>query len=83
VVLRVPQIINGTYSSARCPRGPCHFLQGSLTSICDQFHFWGLHEGGANFLFVDASIHFIPYSAASILPAMATRAGGEPVEFTY
>jgi prepilin-type N-terminal cleavage/methylation domain-containing protein/prepilin-type processing-associated H-X9-DG protein len=66
-----------------CPRGPYMYQPGSLTELCDQFHFWSLHPGGANFLFVDASVHFVPYSAASILPAMATRAGGEPVEFTY
>ena len=46
---------------------------------CDAFHFWSLHPGGAHFLFVDGSVHFLSYSAASILPALATRAGGEAV----
>jgi prepilin-type N-terminal cleavage/methylation domain-containing protein/prepilin-type processing-associated H-X9-DG protein len=66
-----------------CAPGPYMFKQGDLNNNCDQFHFWSLHSGGANFLFGDASIHFIPYSAANILLPMATRAGGEPVEFTY
>jgi prepilin-type N-terminal cleavage/methylation domain-containing protein/prepilin-type processing-associated H-X9-DG protein len=66
-----------------CSPGPYMYQQGDLNNNCDQFHFWSLHTGGANFLFGDGSIHFIPYSAASILPFMATRAGGEPVEFTY
>jgi prepilin-type N-terminal cleavage/methylation domain-containing protein/prepilin-type processing-associated H-X9-DG protein len=66
-----------------CLPGPYMYKAGDLTNNCDQFHFWSLHPGGANFLFGDDSVHFIPYSAANILPAMATRAGGEPVEFTY
>jgi prepilin-type N-terminal cleavage/methylation domain-containing protein/prepilin-type processing-associated H-X9-DG protein len=82
-VLGVREINNNTYPLSQCPRGPYTFMQGELKNNCDQFHFWSLHAGGANFLFGDASIHFIPYSAAGILPAMATRANGEPVEFTY
>jgi prepilin-type processing-associated H-X9-DG protein len=41
------------------------------------FHFWSLHPGGANFAFCDGSVRFLPYSANDILPALATRAGGE------
>jgi prepilin-type N-terminal cleavage/methylation domain-containing protein/prepilin-type processing-associated H-X9-DG protein len=73
--------LNRDYSS--CPRGPYMFKAGDLNNNCDQFHFWSLHPGGANFLFGDASVHFVPYTAASILSAMGTRAGGEAVEFTY
>jgi prepilin-type processing-associated H-X9-DG protein len=40
-------------------------------------HFWSLHPGGAHFLFADGSVHFLSYSAAPILPALASRAGGE------
>jgi prepilin-type processing-associated H-X9-DG protein len=43
------------------------------------FHFWSLHIGGANFVFADGSVHFLPYSAAPILPALASRDGGEVV----
>jgi prepilin-type processing-associated H-X9-DG protein len=44
------------------------------------FHFWSLHAGGAHFLFADGSVRFLSYSAAPILPALASRAGGETVE---
>ena len=44
------------------------------------FHFWSLHTGGANFLLADASVQFLTYSAAPLLPALASRAGGEDVE---
>ncbi len=53
---------------------------GRTTNPCDMYHFWSLHSGGANFAFADASVHFLTYAAAPILPAMATRAGGESVE---
>jgi prepilin-type N-terminal cleavage/methylation domain-containing protein/prepilin-type processing-associated H-X9-DG protein len=73
----------GFGSETNCPRGPYMYTQGDLTNNCDQYHFWSLHSGGANFLFCDASVHFVPYSAASVLPAMGTRANGEPVEYSF
>jgi prepilin-type processing-associated H-X9-DG protein len=69
------------YSRYRdCPVGPYHFEPGKLTNNCDVFHFWSPHSGGAHFLFADGSVHFLRYSADSILPALSTRAGGESVE---
>jgi prepilin-type N-terminal cleavage/methylation domain-containing protein/prepilin-type processing-associated H-X9-DG protein len=62
-----------------CPVGPYHFQQGDLKNLCDTFHFWSPHPGGAHFLFADGSVHFLRYSADPILPALATRAGGEAV----
>jgi prepilin-type N-terminal cleavage/methylation domain-containing protein/prepilin-type processing-associated H-X9-DG protein len=47
---------------------------------CGMFHFWSPHPGGANFAFADGSVRFLNYSADSIMPALATRAGGEAVE---
>ena len=41
------------------------------------FQFWSLHPGGANFAFADGSVRFLPFAADSVLPALATRAGGE------
>jgi prepilin-type N-terminal cleavage/methylation domain-containing protein len=82
VVLGVREL-NRQSGYGYCPRGPYMFKPGDLNNNCDQFHFWSLHAGGANFLFGDASVHFIPYSADNILPALATRAGGEVVQFTY
>lgn len=61
-------------------RGPFRFGPGRTANPCDSNHFWSLHSGGANFAFADGSVRFLPYSADSILPALATRAGGEVVE---
>ena len=46
---------------------------------CSRFHFWSLHSGGANIAFADGSVRFLSYSADPIMPALATRAGGEVV----
>jgi prepilin-type processing-associated H-X9-DG protein len=46
---------------------------------CDQVHFWSMHSGGANFLFADGSTHFLSHTVDKILPALATRNGGEVV----
>jgi len=43
------------------------------------FHFWSLHSGGAHYLFADGSAHFLSYASAPLLPALASRAGGEAV----
>ncbi len=65
---------------ASCPPGPYQFIPGRLDYQCDALHFWSLHPGGANFSFCDGSVRFLSYSAAdSVLPALATRAGGESV----
>ena len=45
-----------------------------------RWHFWSLHSGGGNFLMADGSARFISYSGANVLPAMATRNGGEVFE---
>jgi prepilin-type N-terminal cleavage/methylation domain-containing protein/prepilin-type processing-associated H-X9-DG protein len=49
---------------------------------CHANHPWSFHAGGANMLFADGAVRFVSYSAAQILPAFATRAGGEPVDIT-
>ena len=53
---------------------------GRLDNPCDRYHLWSLHPGGANFLFADGSVRFLPYSANSIVPALVTVNGGEQVE---
>jgi prepilin-type processing-associated H-X9-DG protein/prepilin-type N-terminal cleavage/methylation domain-containing protein len=62
-----------------CPPGRYPFGLGRFDFQCSMFHFWSPHASGANFLFCDGSVHFLAYSAASILPALATRAGGEAI----
>jgi prepilin-type processing-associated H-X9-DG protein len=69
---------NGAYLGL-CGSGPYHYVEGDQANQCDVLHYWSLHPGGANFLFADGSVHFLSYSADDILPALATRKGGETV----
>lgn len=62
-----------------CPPGTYSYAPGRLTDQCDMYHFWSPHLGGTFFLFVDGSAHFLSYDAAAILPALASRGGGEAV----
>jgi prepilin-type N-terminal cleavage/methylation domain-containing protein/prepilin-type processing-associated H-X9-DG protein len=63
-----------------CPVGPYSFSPGTLPNQCDQFHFWSLHSGGANFLMGDGSVKFMTYSVGDpVMSALATKAGGEVV----
>jgi prepilin-type processing-associated H-X9-DG protein len=66
----------------RCPVTSFAFTVGRIQDPCSRFHFWSFHRGGAHFLFADGSVHFLPYTAAPLLPALATRAGGETVTWT-
>ncbi len=50
---------------------------GRIDDSCDLVHFWSLHTGGANFAFADGSVRFLTYDWSNVLPALATRAGGE------
>jgi prepilin-type N-terminal cleavage/methylation domain-containing protein len=75
--VREPNLMPVTKGS--CPPGIYSFAPGRLDNPCDMFHFWSPHIGGAFFLFADGSAHFLSYSAAALLPALASRAGGEPV----
>ncbi len=70
---------NTSTYAPNCPFGPYEFTPGTFKNPCDAFHFWSPHAGGANFAFADGSVRFLRYSANDILPALATRAGGEVV----
>ncbi len=72
----LPVFVTGNAGSCR---GPFQFGPGRVENPCDSQHFWSLHPGGANFLFADGSVRFLAYSARDVLPALATRAGGEVV----
>lgn len=63
-----------------CAPAGSDFGPGRTDNPCDRYHVWSLHPGGANFLFADGAARFLSYSAAPIMPALATRSGGEAVE---
>jgi prepilin-type N-terminal cleavage/methylation domain-containing protein len=53
---------------------------GDLNNACDQWHYYSLHAGGANFCMGDASVRFLSYRISPIVQrALATRAGGDTV----
>jgi prepilin-type processing-associated H-X9-DG protein len=72
--------LNVWWNARQCWRGPYFFSAGTIGNPCDMFHYWSLHPNGANFLFADASVRFLPYSADAITPALATRSGNEVVD---
>ncbi|MGH7222446.1 MAG: H-X9-DG-CTERM domain-containing protein, partial [Gemmataceae bacterium] len=51
--------------------------QPNTTAEIDGAHFWSFHNVGANFLFCDGSVHFLPYAAESVFYQLCTRTGGE------
>ncbi len=64
------------------PCGPGNYPFMPATGFndpCGMFHFWSPHSGGANFAFADGSVRFLRYEAEPIMPALASRAGGETV----
>jgi len=79
------EALRAEYGNIPVQEDPCHvgtypFGPGRRDNPCDRFHFWSLHSGGANFAFCDGSVRFISYSGSKLLPALASRAGGETVE---
>ena len=70
---------NRTFRAPTCPRQSYPYGPGEPDNMCDTFHFWSRHPGGANFAFADGSVRFLRYEADPILPALATRAGNEAV----
>jgi prepilin-type processing-associated H-X9-DG protein len=78
-VLGVNELNKYSLTRGICPPGPYEFSPGKVDNQCDVFHYWSLHRGGANFLMVDGSVHFIGYNAAPLMPALATRNGREGV----
>jgi prepilin-type N-terminal cleavage/methylation domain-containing protein len=62
-----------------CPPPPYYFGAGPLNvaNPCSVNQLWSNHINGANFSIGDGSVRFISYSNSTIMPALATRAGGE------
>jgi prepilin-type N-terminal cleavage/methylation domain-containing protein/prepilin-type processing-associated H-X9-DG protein len=63
------------------PCAPPPYLFGSgpnlVANPCSFNYLYSYHTAGSNFAFGDGSVRFLTYSASSILPALATRAGNE------
>ncbi|XZE34290.1 DUF1559 domain-containing protein [Pirellulaceae bacterium SH501] len=54
------------------------FSHGWAANFCSQFHPWSYHGNGVNFVKLDGSVFWIPYSIDEfVLRAYCTRAGGE------
>jgi prepilin-type N-terminal cleavage/methylation domain-containing protein/prepilin-type processing-associated H-X9-DG protein len=66
-------------SGSPCGPGAYPFSPGTFTDPCAMFHFWSPHPGGANFAMADGSVRMIRYLANPVMPALASRAGGEVV----
>lgn len=65
-------------SGSTCGPGNYPFRPaGGLADPCGMFHFWSPHPGGANFALADGAVRFLRYDADPIMPALASRAGGE------
>lgn len=61
-----------------CPFRTAVYGPGRFDNQCDMLHYWSPHlGGGANFLFADVSVHFLPYAAAPLMSALSTRASGD------
>jgi prepilin-type N-terminal cleavage/methylation domain-containing protein/prepilin-type processing-associated H-X9-DG protein len=83
ILLGVHEINTGCWGYS-CP-SPQYYTYGpgTLNDNCDMFHYWSLHQGGSGWLYADGSVRFIPYSAANILPSLATRAGNDNIPNPY
>jgi prepilin-type N-terminal cleavage/methylation domain-containing protein len=70
---------NGVPANAPCVF-PMFFQPGKVNNHCDTNHMWSNHSGGGNFAIGDGSVRFFSYAAGTtIIPLMATRAGGEVI----
>jgi prepilin-type N-terminal cleavage/methylation domain-containing protein/prepilin-type processing-associated H-X9-DG protein len=79
MILGVRELMQFSQYYTICTRGPYSYRSGKVSDVCDAVHFWSLHINGAHFLLADGSVRFLPYSAANLLPALASRNGSEPI----
>lgn len=79
MILGVQEVNLLPVTSASCGPGASRYSPGRVGSPCNLFHFWSYHPGGANFLFADGAVHFLPYSTSPIMVPLATRSGGEDI----
>ena len=76
-------VVLGTESRLEKPEArPDYFRPGKINGSGepDIGHFWSLHTGGAHFLVVDGSVHFVSYHInPAVFRALGTRTGGETI----
>jgi prepilin-type N-terminal cleavage/methylation domain-containing protein/prepilin-type processing-associated H-X9-DG protein len=74
-----------------CTTSPQYYSRGTATwattsqligdpTFCSANHPWSFHVGGCNFAMGDGSVRFVNYTASTLMPDLATRAGGETTE---
>jgi prepilin-type N-terminal cleavage/methylation domain-containing protein/prepilin-type processing-associated H-X9-DG protein len=74
-------------NGSSCPTSPQYFGPGAYSAdttqlmgdptFCHANHAWSFHPQGANMAMGDGSVRFVSYTAAILLPDLATRAGNE------
>lgn len=87
-------VVLGVHERVQTPTGVTDFFRPGDPvdpSNLHRYHFWSLHPSGANWAFVDGSVHFLSYNtdgaqnsstgfSPTVLEKLATRAGGEIAE---
>jgi prepilin-type N-terminal cleavage/methylation domain-containing protein/prepilin-type processing-associated H-X9-DG protein len=72
---------NNSAFNINYPYGRCSGSNSTAPKLCQ--YAWGFgswHAGGANFVFCDGSVHFLPNSINyAVLVALSTPFGGEPI----
>jgi prepilin-type processing-associated H-X9-DG protein len=63
-----------------CGPGSYPYGPGRFDDPCSMFHFWSPHSGGGQFALADGSVRSLTYSANPLMPALASRNGGEAVQ---
>jgi prepilin-type N-terminal cleavage/methylation domain-containing protein/prepilin-type processing-associated H-X9-DG protein len=82
-LLSTRQLYGDIFGAGGCVL-PGLFGPGSLNGPCngDGNHFWSFHTGGANWVFGDGSVRFLPYTASALTIPLASRNGGEVVDLS-
>jgi prepilin-type N-terminal cleavage/methylation domain-containing protein/prepilin-type processing-associated H-X9-DG protein len=80
-LLSTRQLYGDLFGAPGCVT-PGLYGPGSINGPCngDSNHFWSYHPGGANWVFADGSVRFLPYAASAATIPLASRNGGEVVD---